>query len=593
MDALAQEPHSGGTASTALQEYLLTITDDSITPLSQFVADNGYLANDDSIKQLVHTIYDVCAIRPQHIPRLVILTATLVDRSPALKYFLLPTDLPRQRWYRSFLTHSLSRKIVGINDLSSFLHSFPLSESLFLLFAWFAPSLTVFSPDDLATLRELAQAERDGGRLTRELAEFIDRFDEMAADGWRLHGEYFQHGCPRGSLAWAIKHDDVVRLKALVLQPDRVDTFSHELLVDVNQRIEYALFERCEMVRHRPTLVMYAAFFAAPHCFRFLLSLREVDLRAVDDAGVSLARFAVAGGCDAIVHCCKSRGLDFAGAAMTAIEFHRFAILARMIEDGEVEPWRSSEEFPSVFHCAAMFDNVHVLLYCMENGTDVNLRDAKGKTALHYAAAHGQLNAVIVLIGLPEIELNAVERRGRTALQLAVIHRRLDAVRILLADERVNVNAGGEAGTALAIAIQKCPFDFIQLFLRTPGIDVNAQAETGMAALHVAVECGRMDVLEMLLARREIEVNAQTSVGLSGVHIAVREGKVDALEMLLARPDIDANLRDVVCFGFILASFLITFDTFTHGSIVGTHGLSQCTVAISGYRSGCGNRCLF
>lgn len=558
--------HSRAFDVMTLQEQLLTLTDESIEPLADTISGLGYLSSADMLKQLTHTLYRACAVRPPVIPRLVVLISILVDRAPPLKDLLLPTDLPRQRWYRSFLTHCIGRQVVSLGDVSSFLHGFPLSESLFLLFAWFAPSLLVFSPDDLATLLEAARAERRAGRLTPELSFFVDRFEEMSADNWRLHKEYFQSGYSNGSIAYVIRRDDIVRFKALLLQPARVDTLEQDLVVDVNQRIENPLFERCEIVRHRPTLLQFAAFFSAWNCFRFLLSLKEIDANAVDDEGVSLVRFAVAGGDRRIIHQCDRLGLDFSGSAMTAVQYERFDLLQMLLEGGLQTIDSSTEAFPSVLHCAAMFDNIKALLFCLDQGVDVNLRDADDLTPLHHAAKHGQLNALIVLLSVATIDVNSATRRGRTPLHLAARHAKFDAVRILLADDRVDVNAAADGGPPLAFAIRKCDREFVQILLGRPEIDIRVTTEAGMAPVHLAVEMGRMDILAMLLQHPGVDVNAQTSAGLSVVHIAVQSNCLHALQMLLTYPGIDVNLRDLVCFDFTLVFFLIT-----------THSIALCS----------------
>jgi hypothetical protein len=134
----------------------------------------------------------------------------ILEHLPAdspLKTHLIPSDLPQQRWYRSFLTYCLLQKVVTPDDFSSLIHNLPVGESLFLMFAWFAPYIELFTPGDLDTLLGLARSSPD---LTEEAAEFVGRFDEMRNHEWRLHKEYFQAGYFHISLAAFLRKDDIV-----------------------------------------------------------------------------------------------------------------------------------------------------------------------------------------------------------------------------------------------------------------------------------------------------------------------------------------------------------------------------------------------
>jgi hypothetical protein len=400
------------------------------------------------------------------------------------------------------------------DDFSSLIHSLPVGESLFLMFAWFAPYIELFTPGDLDTLLHLARSSPD---LTEEAAEFVARFDEMRDHQWRLHKEYFQAGYFHISLAAFLRKDDILELKRAVLMPERVDTAltKLDLRVDVNQRIPPSIFERSDIVRHRPSLIQFAAFFAAVHCFRFLLALRDdIDLTTTDDAGTSLARFAVAGGNEQIVRHCV--GLDLCGTAYTAVKYFRFGILQFLLARRLQTLGESTERFPAVIHAAARFDNLRVLLYCLEHDVDPNSRDARGWTPLHHAAACGQINALLTLLEVSGITVNAADARGRTPLHVAIRHNQFDAARILLSSPAVGVNVVDENGMSpLGLAIARSPSYFVQFLLSCQGVDVSARSVAELSLLHLAVKYGRVDVLEMLLRCQGIDVNVRDSVCLA------------------------------------------------------------------------------
>jgi len=56
-----------------------------------------------------------------------------------------------------------------------------------------------------------------------------------------------------------------------------------------------------------------------------------------------------------------------------------------------------------------------------EQGTDMNVRDRSGKTALHIAVESGNLNVVEHLIQIDGIDLNAMEPFHSTPLHIAAV----------------------------------------------------------------------------------------------------------------------------------------------------------------------------
>ena len=53
--------------------------------------------------------------------------------------------------------------------------------------------------------------------------------------------------------------------------------------------------------------------------------------------------------------------------------------------------------------------------------TNINVKDAKGKTALHLASMKGRHEVIRVLLESKNINLNAVDDSGHTALHIAGI----------------------------------------------------------------------------------------------------------------------------------------------------------------------------
>lgn len=69
----------------------------------------------------------------------------------------------------------------------------------------------------------------------------------------------------------------------------------------------------------------------------------------------------------------------------------------------------------------------------LELGADANIRDYKGKTALHRAATAGFTRVIAVLLE-HGADIDAADDRGETALFDAIRAKRKDAVAVLLSD---------------------------------------------------------------------------------------------------------------------------------------------------------------
>jgi hypothetical protein len=72
---------------------------------------------------------------------------------------------------------------------------------------------------------------------------------------------------------------------------------------------------------------------------------------------------------------------------------------------------------------------------------DVNVKQPETLyTALHYAAGFGSLDAINLLLGRKDIDVNAKTAKGFTPLMTAILLNRLEAVKVLLKDQRVSVD---------------------------------------------------------------------------------------------------------------------------------------------------------
>jgi ankyrin repeat protein len=132
-----------------------------------------------------------------------------------------------------------------------------------------------------------------------------------------------------------------------------------------------------------------------------------------------------------------------------------------------------------------------------------------------------------------------------TPLYRAVLAGDLDEVRKQLAGGAdVNARNSDNRWTVLMVAVAEEFTEVVAELLANPAVDVNARAERGLTALHVAAERGDRRAVELLLAHPGIEVNVKDHIGRTPLIIAAFAGDLSLVQLLLARPDIEVNAVD-------------------------------------------------
>jgi len=166
------------------------------------------------------------------------------------------------------------------------------------------------------------------------------------------------------------------------------------------------------------------------------------------------------------------------------------------------------------FLVAAREGRASDLVRLMRAGVDANSADPEtGFTALHWAVACGQLEAVAVLLDLAtSLDINARDLDNNTPLLVAVQNLRTKAALAVLekgADVHLPNKAGG---TALMLAAGTGEITLVRALLRA-GADVNAQDHGGLtAAMHASKLC-QSAVIVMLVQEGNADLSLTCKEG--------------------------------------------------------------------------------
>jgi ankyrin repeat protein len=154
-------------------------------------------------------------------------------------------------------------------------------------------------------------------------------------------------------------------------------------------------------------------------------------------------------------------------------------------------------------HAASRGGHIGFMEFLIEQGADVNIKNASGSTPLHEAVRSGKIDAIKKLL-THNVDINAQDARGNSVLHLAIRDVPLDThreiVNILLAQPGINPSLWDEYGDSplhATITLNKDP-EIIKVLLKK-GSDVNVRNIEGKTPLYMAIEQNRPQYVSVLL----------------------------------------------------------------------------------------------
>ena len=316
--------------------------------------------------------------------------------------------------------------------------------------------------------------------------------------------------------------------------------------VSVNDGLELGEFQVCDLLRSWPNLLRFCACHGCVKCFKCLIRNGAIC--------ENIGECVVCGGSREIAEMLfKDNPGSMRGCLQGCALFFRFDLflwIKQLEIKGISYNIHVNDEFGSVFHMAAMANNIRFLLYCVNDKSfDVNMRAIEpsiaGYTPLHCAAEHGRIDAVKTLLSVDGIDVNAKGDDEMTPLLRAAYTGQVHVVKLLSEHPSVDMRATEKQGrNALFLAVENGMFGVAKFLLSTDFIDPNSGDNANMTPLHWAAQCDNYGMCKMLLDSGKVNVNCQDHDGLTALHWAVRHGNVNVMNLLLSHPDENPNLLD-------------------------------------------------
>ncbi|XP_015219420.2 ankyrin repeat domain-containing protein 50 [Lepisosteus oculatus] len=186
----------------------------------------------------------------------------------------------------------------------------------------------------------------------------------------------------------------------------------------------------------------------------------------------------------------------------------------------------------SALSAAALENHREVVEHLLRRGADPDVRDAEGRPLLYLLVLEGCLDMASLFLEKANVPLESQDAEGRTALHVASWHGQLEAIRLLL-QHGANANAQDVEGRPpLHSAAWQGHASAASLLIESGGANVDQTCHQQAAtALCIAAQEGHTEVVEVLLAKRANPTHAD-KYGRTPVKVAGKRGHTKIVRLL-------------------------------------------------------------
>ena len=532
-----------------MQELIFCVETDNIESIRDELMKTIYVRDEFYIKRLVENIIISCKIRGHRVFNYVsllhgIYESPMMEKKEYLKKCIFEIHQSGcLQPYRLLLIRGCMY-LFDEDEIYSYVQKYlrkfeTVDDEQMNIFVYFAPYIEKHDKPIYDNILNEMKKRRVQMKLPLIYHPFIDQFDELRENNWELHKVAIIDGFTSNCLIYSIRHDEF----EMFLEFAKKENF------DPNQRVPESILLRYNALMNKMTILEWASFHGARKAFDYLLE-HGADPNLTDELGLDLMHFSVLGGHHYMIKRCQELGFRFDnGAAPFIAEFYRFDLFKWAYDQNLFKLDKKFPTIGTVFHRAAASNNIVILLFCIEHGIDINIRDNFDITALYYAVKNISLDAINLFLSHKSLILNATDKFLDTPLHGAAKYGDVEIFKTLLTHKDANLNIVDiHHRTPLITACSFSKPEIVECCLGYPEIDYNKTDDSDYVPLFFACEVGSIDCFKIIISKAKknsihLELNIPRKEDkFTMLHYCAMNNQTTFIEILLQEDDINPNL---------------------------------------------------
>lgn len=207
-------------------------------------------------------------------------------------------------------------------------------------------------------------------------------------------------------------------------------------------------------------------------------------------------------------------------------------LMVYLVEHGAEVGVKDVNEY-TLLHAAALSGNEEVFRYLAEeHNLDIKAVSSTGVSVLSYAVKRGNLNIVKFLVERYKLKLNEQNVTRVTVLHDAVESGNLELVKYLLGCE-VKWHDDFRYEKLLHVAVGNKSKDMVVYLVENHGMKLDSKLDFGDTLLHTATRSGSLEVIDYLISKG-LNVNAKNEFDVTPLGEALECGRIDIVKHLVA-----------------------------------------------------------
>lgn len=338
-----------------------------------------------------------------------------------------------------------------------------------------------------------------------------------------------------------MREDDIKAFRIIAAFPD----------FDINGTKKLSLFSPYDYLYGEPPFISIAAFFGSAEIFKFLL-VKGADVNKTDLYTHYPSQFAVIGGNIEIIRLLEQENAIFDGTIQVAAGFSRY----------EIFDWLHSIKFPdldcfdqhrkTIINQAAMQNNVHFLMTCIEGSAKLYFDDNGICTAVAKASSFGSYDFLKFILMHPDADADRLHVNYHP-IDCAAAEGYVEIVELLrhkTQEGYIERNIGKLAFFSIKHT------KMIRYLMTLPEIDYrNVRNNMGANLISLTAEYNNFAFLHEILQWDGLDANEPSKSFVSPLHAALIRCNIKCIYILLNHPDIRFNIKSCDSFDFLISHY--------------------------------------